>query len=179
MTLKDSTAAISSPGSPDGISPSSSPDGETAPSGQGAAHVSRFRARDNEMAMPTNDTSGPLFTALSPSAGLQRSLANRLQARMAGSGSPLYVLTWSDWDMPAGPPICRLRASELERLNGEIKRRTNVVGIFPNENAITRLVGAILLEQNDEWAVSRRCMTLESIAQTSDNLALKLPTVAA
>ena len=69
--------------------------------------------------------------------------------------------------------------SPLERLNGEIKRRTNVVGIFPNENAITRFVGAILLEQNDEWAVSRRYMTLESIAQTSDNLALKLPTVAA
>ena len=67
----------------------------------------------------------------------------------------------------------------LERLNGEIKRRTNVVGICPNEDAITRLVGAILLEQNDEWAVSRRYMTLESIAQTRDNLTLKLPTVAA
>ena len=112
MTLKDSTAAISSPASPDGISRSDSRDGETAPSEPEAAHVSRFRARDNEKAMSTNDTSGPLFTALSPSAGLQRSLESKLRARMAGSGSPLYALTWSDWDMPAGPPICRLRASE-------------------------------------------------------------------
>ena len=68
----------------------------------------------------------------------------------------------------------------IERLNGEIKRRTDVVGIFPNEEAITRLVGAILLEQNDEWAVQRcRYMTLESVSGLSDNTIITLPAMAA
>jgi len=68
----------------------------------------------------------------------------------------------------------------IERLNGEIKRRTDVVGIFPNEASITRLIGAILLEANDEWAVQRaRYMTLESITALGDDPAVMLPAVAA
>ena len=66
----------------------------------------------------------------------------------------------------------------IERLNGEIKRRTEVVGIFPNEAAITRLIGAILMEQPDEWAVQRaRYMTLETMAPVSDNPIVMLSAV--
>jgi putative transposase len=68
----------------------------------------------------------------------------------------------------------------IERVNGEIKRRTEIVGIFPNEASITRLIGAILIEQNDEWAVQRaRYMTLETIAQLGDDPVVSLPLAAA
>ena len=53
----------------------------------------------------------------------------------------------------------------LERLNKEVKRRADVVGIFPNEDSITRLIGAVLLEANDEWQLQPRYMQVEGMAE--------------
>ena len=112
MSSKATPSAISSPGSAAGATLSGSPDGPTTgPSGPAPFPVSRFRALDSDVAMPIEDTCGPLFSGSSPSAGLQRSLESRLVELLDVNGSPEYALIWSTWDMPAGPPICRLRAS--------------------------------------------------------------------
>ena len=81
-------------------------------------------------------------------------------------------------DFPASHRARLHSTNPIERLNGEIKRRTDVVGIFPNDEAIIRLIGAILLEQSDEWAVQRaRYMTLESMAPVSDDPIIMLSAV--
>ena len=91
---------------------SNSPDGpKTGQCGQEAAPANPSAWREKELERLTKDTYGPLFDALSPSEALQRSLANRLRQRMAAYGSPEYVLTWKQWDMLSGAPICALRAA--------------------------------------------------------------------
>ena len=68
--------------------------------------------------------------------------------------------------LPQGPLVQVWSTKPLERLNKEIKRRSNVVGIFPTPQSVIRLVGAILLEQDDEWAVAeRRYFSAESMKQ--------------
>ena len=110
MIWRGTSKFTSSPASAAGRPPSSSPGGK-APSGPAPVPVSRFRVLESGKAMPTNDTSGPLFNVSSPSAALQRSLENRLRERLDVNGSPEYGLTWKPLDMPSGVPICRLAAS--------------------------------------------------------------------
>jgi len=86
------------------------------------------------------------------------------------------VLAYMDFPKEHWPQIAS--TNPLERLNREIKRRADVIGIFPNDDAIVRLVGALMLEASDEWAVSRRYMSLETIARIGQTGDVRLPAVA-
>jgi putative transposase len=87
------------------------------------------------------------------------------------------VLAYTAFPREHWPQIAS--TNPIERLNGEIKRRADVVGIFPDAEAVIRLVGALMLEQDDEWAVGRRYMTLDGLAAFSDAPQVRLPAVAA
>ena len=86
-------------------------------------------------------------------------------------------------DFPAQHRTKIHSTNPLERLNKEVKRRADVVGIFPNEGAIIRLIGAVLLEANDEWQLQHRYMQTEAMAEltspTIDAVPTQIATVAA
>ena len=86
--------------------------------------------------------------------------------RIAGLASREDVPTYMDYPREHWAQIAS--TNPLERVNKEIKRRADVVGIFPNDEAVVRLVGALMLEQSDEWAVGRRYLSLESLARLAD-----------
>jgi len=109
--FEDTPKPISSPGSAAGPTPSDSRNGPTTgPSGPVPVPASPSAWRARARAKTTPGTSGPSSFASSGTDDLQRSLASRLRARMGAFGSPEYVLTWREWDIGSGPPICALRA---------------------------------------------------------------------
>ena len=87
------------------------------------------------------------------------------------------VLAYMDFPREHWPQIAS--TNPLERINKEIKRRSDVVGIFPNDEAVIRLVGALMLETNDEWAVARRYMSLEALARVLHTDAVRPPAMVA
>jgi putative transposase len=123
----------------------------------------------------TQETKAEAFAQWDKVADALRDKHDKLGALMDAARED--VLTYMDYPKEHWAQIAS--TNPLERLNKEIKRRADVVGIFPNDEAIVRLVGALMLEQSDEWAVSRRYFSLESLASLADTDALKLPAVAA
>ena len=85
------------------------------------------------------------------------------------------VLSYMDFPRAHWLPIHS--TNPPERLNAEIKRRANVVGIFPNDSAITRLVGAMLLEQNDEWCLNRRYMQPEGLQSLTEHAPTRMSAI--
>lgn len=113
----------------------------------------------------------PRATTFLPTWGSARSCLKLSPGQFAARCADRRELPREHWAQIAS-------TNPLERVNREIKRRADVIGIFPNDDAIIRLVGALILETNDEWTVARRYMSLETLARVTDNPTCRLPAVA-
>ena len=107
----------------------------------------------------------------SPTWGSARSCLKLFPGRFAARRADRRELPREHWAQIAS-------TNPLERVNREIKRRSDVIDIFPNDAAIIRLVGALMLETNDEWTVARRYMSLETLARVAENPDIRLAAVA-
>ena len=117
-----------------------------------AAAIRTIFAQPERSTWPSSSTSSPTRSA-SPLPGVAQLLLDAKEDLLAFSSFPIahWPKIWS--------------TNPLERVNAEIKRRTNVVGIFPNDASVLRLVTAVLVEQHDEWEVAeRRYLSEESMA---------------
>lgn len=100
-----------------------------------------------------------------------RAVADQLRSRFSRAAAIMDeaeddVLAY--FSFPAPHRVKLHSTNTLERLNKEVKRRANVVGIFPNEDGIVRLIGAVLMEQNEEWQLQHRYMPQHTMAETTD-----------
>ena len=112
--------------------------------------------------------------------GQWRTVADQLRAKFSKLAAMMDDAEYEVLSFMSFPKAHRTQihsTNPLERLNAEVKRRTNVIGIFPNDRAIIRLVGALMLEQNDEWSLQRRYMQLEGLQSLSDNQSARLSAV--
>ena len=107
-----------------------------------------------------------------------RTVLPRRPGRNCAQGSFVFSLKACRFSQGFIPHDWQDSTNPLERLNVEIKRRTNAVGIFPHDASIVRWVGAMLLQQNDKWSLNRRCMQLEGLQTLSDTAPTRLCAVA-
>jgi transposase-like protein len=105
-----------------------------------------------------------------------RQVADQLRARWPKLGALMdesepNVLAYLSF--PAQHRAKLHSTNSLERLNKEVKRRADVVGIFPSESSILRLIGAVLLEANDEWQLQHRYMQIEGMAELTPPIGIE------